>query len=248
MNNKQITDHSLQLLVDNQLDEISRVKLIKQIDKSPDLQQKLKQLTELKELIGLAYIQELPRRSVTDRKSSFDPSFFVALAASLIMALGLTLGWFAHQQYGPQQIDVAKAETTTETIRQRTPIDLTSENDRKFIMHFDSLNENRLQAALYETSSIIESYANSDLPVKIDLLFDQESVHMFKPQHASQVQHLKALINKHDNIDFYACSKSLRMFLNADEISEDISIFHSDQIVQDMIPERIKQGWVYIKI
>lgn len=247
MNHKEITDHSLQLLVDNQFDIASRDKLLNQIEASPELQQKLKQLTELKELVGSAYIQEKPKRSATVNKTILGPKLFVAIAASLIMTFGITLGWFSHQQYESDRIVVAKIKTPVEKFTPEFSLAPSIQNNRRYMMHFDTLNETRLKNALLETNSIIESYAKSDLPVKIDLLFDQQSVHMFKPEYVSQINRLKSIIAKYKNIQLYACSKSIKLFLNPKEISNDISIFHSDQVVREMIPKRINQGWVYIK-
>ena len=247
MNNKEITDHSLHLLVDGQLDQASAKRLKKEIETSPELQKKLKKITEIKELISLAYVQEKPE-PVTNRKFlMFNPAPVVALAASLIMVVGLTLGWFAHSQYeGPQYV-VAQTESRTAVISPEIPLGVNLQSARKYMMHFDSMDEDRFESALIETSSILNSYANSGLPVKVDLLFDQQSVHMFKPQYAGQIQQLKKLINEYENIQFYACSESLRMFLGDLEMPEEIKLFHSDEVVKEMIPQRIEQGWVYIK-
>ena len=180
MNNKEITDHSLHLLVDNQLDPASKKSLKKVIAESPELQQKLKHITEVKELVALAYIQENPRVAWTIAKTAESKSsFFAALAASVIMTIGLALGWFAHQQYESEVYVVAKTSAQTETTRPEIPLQINLQNARKYMLHFDSMNDANLQTALLETRSILDSYASSGLPVKFDLLFDLESVNMF---------------------------------------------------------------------
>ncbi len=37
------------------------------------------------------------------------------------------------------------------------------------------------------------------------------------------------------------------MFLGDIEMPQEMSLFHSNEIVKEMIPERMEQGWVYIK-
>ena len=174
-------------------------------------------------------------------------SFFVAMAASFIMVIGLTLGWFAHQQYQSEVYAVAKTEAVSEDIRSQISLQINLQNARKYMLHFDSLNEGRLQSALLETRSILDSYASSGLPIKFDLLFDLESVEIFKPQNTSQINYLKGLIKNYENIQLFACSESIRIFLGDMEMTEDIKLFHTDQVLEQMISERIEQGWVYIK-
>jgi anti-sigma factor RsiW len=110
MNNQEITDHSLHLLVDGQLDAASCKKLQQQIDASPQLQQKLKRIIETRELVSLAYLQE-KAPAPTPRKPTalFATPAYAAIAASIIMAIGLMLGWAGHQFFQPDQLVVARA-------------------------------------------------------------------------------------------------------------------------------------------
>jgi len=248
MNNDEITDHSLHLLVDNQLDSASKKKIKKEIELSPELQGRLKGITEVKELVALAYIQERPRTALAESKSSIAKgSFYAAFAASVMLVVGLTVGWFAHQQYDSEVYVVANSETRSETLRPQIPLEINLQNARKYMLHFDTLNENKLQSALLETRSILDSYANSGLPIKVDLLFDRESVEIFKPQHLSQITYLKNLITDYENINLFACSESIRLFLGDMKLTDDINLFHTSQVVKEMIPGRIEEGWVYIK-
>ncbi len=247
MNNSEITDHSLHLLVDGQLDSATKKKLKIQIQKSPELQQKLKNITEIKELIGLAYVQEKPEPMSRNGSSFFTQNSMMGIAASLIMTIGLALGWIAHQQYDNTLYVVAKSEVRPETIRQQIPLEINLQSARKYMLHFDSINEGRFENALIETSSLLNSYARSGLPVMVDLLFDQQAVLLFEPRHTAQIQQLKGLINEFENIQFYACAESLRMFLGDMQMPREINLFHSNEVVREMIPERMEQGWVYIK-
>lgn len=247
MNHREITDHSLHLLVDDQLDPLSRKKLLDQVAESPELQQKLKNIHEVRELLALAYIQEKPRGEQSTPENVKPYSWFMgSLAASFVLVVGLTLGWFGHDL-----LITDPSLQTVETVAGRMeeapilpPVELMQ---RKYMMHFDAMNEPRLQQALVETESIIHSYAQSSLPVKIDLLFDQQAVNFFSADHQLQVQQLGLFVNQHKNVQVYVCSESLQMYLKESEISSDIQQFQTDEVVKDIIPERIKQGWVQLR-
>lgn len=242
--------HNLHLLVDGQLDATTTRALQKKIDSSPELQQELKRIIEIKELLALAYLQEKP--AVSDHASpygSIGVNSFMAIAASLILTVGLLIGWMGHQFYSHDEIMVASNAPPVEVSvpGYHQSLQLGIQDARKYMMHLDSSDDAHLQKALLETSSILHSYAESGLPVKLDVLLNQHAVDLLKPQHVAQIKQIKALINQYDNIQLYACSKSLKLFLKPGEISSDIKLFHSDQVVDELIPKRIKAGWVYIK-
>ena len=247
MNNREITDHSLHLLVDGQLDSASKKILKKQIQNSPELQQKLKNITEIKELISLAYVQEKPKPLNSVNLSMLKPASMMGIAASMIMTIGLMIGWLAHQQYENPVYVVAKSEIRQDVKRQQIPLEINLQNARKYMLHFDSMSEDRFENALIEANSLLHSYAKSGLPIKVDLLFDQQAVEIFEPRHAAQIKQLKGLINEFENIQFYACSESLKMFLGDIEMPQEMGLFHSSEVVKEMIPKRMEQGWVYIK-
>jgi len=247
MNNQEITDHSLHLLVDGQLDAASCKKLQQQIDASPLLQQKLKSIIEIRELVSLAYLQEKAPAPHKSGALLASPTY-AAIAASIIMAIGLMLGWVGHQFFQPDPLIIARAiPAPAQIIQSQQPLQRSLQDARKYMMHLDNYDSAGLQKALLETRSILHSYAESGIPVKLDVLLNQRAVELFKPEHAAQIKQIKALIDQYDNIQLYACSKSLKLFLRPDEISSDIQLFHSDQVVEELIPKRIEAGWVYIK-
>lgn len=249
MNDKEIDHHSLYLLIDGQLDTTSKKKLMEKINASPELKQKLADVSKVKELISLAYTQELSRPApVKDKSSNIFPNLFVALAASLIMGLGVTLGWISHQHYDSLDPVLVTTNNPAEISRSAIPVDASTRNARKFIIHVNFLNETQLESAIVETSSILNSYASVGLPVQMELAFNLQAVRIFEPQHISQAQKVKKLIDGHENLKLYACSESLDSILGDFEKPEVMSVFHTDRIVQEMIDERINQGWIYIKV
>jgi len=249
MNDKEIDHHSLYLLIDGQLDTTSKKKLMEKINASPELKQKLADVSKVKELISLAYMQELSRPApVKDKSSNIFPNLFVALAASLIMGLGVTLGWISHQHYDSLDPVLVTTKNPAEMSRSAIPADASTRNTRKFIMHVNFLNDADLENAIAETSSILNSYASAGLPVQMELAFNLQAVRIFEPQNISQAQKVKALVDRHKNLTLYACSESLDRFLGNFDKPDEMSAFHTDRIVEEIISERINQGWIYIKV
>jgi intracellular sulfur oxidation DsrE/DsrF family protein len=249
MNDYGIDDHSLYLLVDGQLDTTSQRRLMEKINASPELKRKLADVSKVKELISLAYTQETSRPApVKDRSSNIFPSLFVAMAASLIMGFGVTLGWITHQHY--DSLDPVIVTTINPAVNSRPaiPVDASTQNIRKFIIHVNFLDESQLESAIVETSSILHSYASVGLPVQMELAFNLQAVRIFEPQHISQAQKVKKLIDGYENLKLYACSESLDKILGDFKKPEVMSVFHTDRIVREMIDERINQGWIYIKV
>ena len=69
MNNNDTHEHNLYLLVDGQLDEASKKKLMDKVNTSPQLKQKLADISKVKELVSLAYAQETSRPVSSHGKS-----------------------------------------------------------------------------------------------------------------------------------------------------------------------------------
>ena len=249
MNNNDTHEHNLYLLVDGQLDEASKKKLMDKVNTSPQLKQKLADISKVKELVSLAYAQETSRPVSSHGKSpSPYSSLFVAVAASLIMGLGVMMGWMTHQHYSVAVPLLANADSAHAVSRPAISQEASIQNVRKFIIHVNFLNEAHLDSAMAETTSILNSYASVGIPVQMELAFNLQAVRMFDPQNIGQAQKVKALASRYDNLKLYACSESLDMYLGDFEMPADLSAFHSDRIVEEMILERIDQGWIYIKV
>ena len=249
MKDSDISDHNLYLLVDGQLDAISKKRLMKKIHASADLEERLAGISKVKELISLAYVQEIHRPApVRAKTANFSSSLLVAMAASLIIGFGLTLGWITHQQHDFLNPVLVSTNNSEATPGAENYIPASTRDVRKFILHVSFLDEAQLENAITETSSILNSYASVGLPVKMELAFNLQAVRIFEPQHIDQAQKVKALISRHQNLQLYACSESLDRFLDDLEKPEEMSAFHTDRIVEEMITERIRQGWIYIKV
>jgi intracellular sulfur oxidation DsrE/DsrF family protein len=249
MNNNENNQHNLYLLIDGQLDAASSKKLMEKVNASPELKQKLADISKVKELISLAYTHEVPRPAPLNARSTPSySSFFVALAASLIMGLGGMMGWMTHQHYQAALPAFETANPSATESGSETSQAASIQQVRKFIIHVDNLNEAQLDSAMVETSSILNSYASVGIPVQMEMAFNLQAVRIFEPQNIHQAQKVKALIKQHKNLKLYACSESLEKFLTDFEMPADMSVFHSNQIVEDMITDRIDQGWIYIKV
>jgi intracellular sulfur oxidation DsrE/DsrF family protein len=254
MNNNENNEHNLYLLIDGQLDAASKKKLMDKINASPQLKQKLADISKVKELVSLAYAQETSRPVSSHSKPSHSrssppySSLLVAVAASLIMGLGVMMGWMTHQHYSVAIPLLANADPAHAVSRPTIPQQASIQNVRKFIIHVNFLNEAQLDSAMAETTSILNSYASVGIPVQMEMAFNLQAVRIFEPQNIGQAQKVKALASRYENLKLYACSESLDMFMGDFEMPEDMSVFHVDRIVEEMIPERIDQGWIYIKV
>jgi intracellular sulfur oxidation DsrE/DsrF family protein len=249
MNNNDTHEHNLYLLVDGQLDEASKKKLMDKVNTSPQLKQKLADISKVKELVSLAYAQETSRPVSSHGKSpSPYSSLFVAVAASLIMGLGVMMGWMTHQHSDAAVPVLVNASPSEAGSRAAMPQDTINWKVRKYIVHVNFLNEAQLDSAIAETTSILNSYASVGIPVQMELAFNLQAVRIFESQNIGQAQKVKALASRYENLKLYACSESLDMFLGDFEMPADMSAFHADRIVEEMIPERIDQGWIYIKV
>ena len=256
MRDLQLTEQSLHLLLDGELDSMSSKLLLQKMESDPELSAQYKRLQEIKEMMTFAYCQEkLPDQTTTvksiapRKKKIWQNQWVSGLAASLFLSIGLSTGWIAHEMYQQNNpVVVNTVSTQTTAVPQLSNVIAELEEPRKYMIHMSAFDNKSATKTLLETEAILASYAKSRLPVKLDVLVNQQGVQLFDARNLDQLQRIRNLINTHDNINFYACSKSMMLFMQGVKVPDDFSRIHSDRIVEEIIPERINQGWVYLKV
>ena len=95
----QISDAELHAYLDNQLDENEKSHILNVINANPELQQRLSELRQLRDMYQHAYDQ-VPRRRIKvlphDRLRPNSKMF--AIAASILVIVGALLGWISHME------------------------------------------------------------------------------------------------------------------------------------------------------
>ncbi len=243
MNIKDITEDKLNLFIDNQLDtdEMSEIHEILLANKN--LREQVCQLKAVRELVGYAY-SEVPPSRYKNRDNGRPFSFAGrAIAASMVLVVGVLLGWSTYE-YSPNSANAISAENTFQFVANHVSVD---HKQRKIILHIDSNDQQVVEAALDEADNLLATYRKANKPIKLDIVTNKTGINVLRPSVSPYLARIQKLVDDKD-VSVYACQRSIDKANKKEGI--DIVLMNgvtTDRSARDLIPERLKKGWVYIK-
>ncbi|MES0328151.1 MAG: hypothetical protein ABUK13_08170 [Gammaproteobacteria bacterium] len=243
MSVNEITEEKLNLFIDKQLDtdEMNEIHQVLLDDKV--LRERVCQLKAVRELVGYAYSEVPPSRHEHARKKSSRSIYARAIAASVTLVVGVLLGWSTYQ-YSPNAVNAISAENTFQYVANQVTVDHTQ---RKIILHIDSGDFRVVNSALNEADNLLATYRKANLPMKLDVVTNKEGINILRPDVSPYIDRVQKMIDN-EGVSFFACKRSIA---KANKI-EGVEIVLMPGVItnksaKDIIPNRLQDGWVYIK-
>ena len=243
MTSKDISEDKLNLFIDGQLetDEMNEIRQAMLDDK--ELRDRVCQVNAVRELVAYAY-KEVPDSPYAHRQQNKSRSIFTrAIAASITLVVGVLLGWSTYE-YSPNATQAASAENTFEYVANLANVD---HRQRKIILHIDSDDKNVVDTALNEADYLMATYRKANIPIKLDVVTNKSGINALRPDVSPYIERIQKLLDDGD-VSVYACQISVRKA--AEKEGAQIKLLPgvmSDKTAKELIPERLKHGWVYIK-
>ncbi len=243
MSVNEITEEKLNLFVDKQLDadEMNEIHQLLLDDKV--LRERVCQLKAVRELVGYAYSEVPPSRYEKVGVKSSRSIYAKAMAASVTLAIGVLLGWGTYQ-YSPGAKGIISAENTFQYVANQASVDHTQ---RKIVLHIDSGDVQVVNAALTEADQLLATYRKANTPMKLDIVTNKSGINVLRPGVSPYIERLQKMAAD-GNVSFFACKQSIAKAHNIEGV--EIVLMPGvvvDRTAADIIPQRLKKGWVYIK-
>lgn len=231
-----ISEEQLNALIDGELDAEEGSAILSEAEQSAELDQRLCQQRKLKELVKHAY-QDVPEpRRFLARKGPAQSMFGMAIAASLLMLVGLTSGLFLQRFLDRDaQSQILAAAAGNQAIA-------TSEN---YILHVINGEPEQMKLALQKTRELLDA-SEPGLLRQVEIVANEKGLNLLRSDITPYSDEISALSD--ENVIFYACAKAIQRL---EEKGIDV------QLVPEAIPGytaldrvviRMKDGWQYIKI
>ena len=243
MSINEITEDRLNLFIDNQLDTDEMNEVHQALLDDKVLRERVCQLKAVRELVGYAYSEVPSSRYPVGRQKSLNSTYIKAMAASITLVVGVILGW-ATYQYSPYSINAVSAENAFQYVANRVMVDHTQ---RKIVLHIDSGDLQVVNAALNEVDYLLASYRNAKAPLKLDVVTNKGGINILRPDMSPYINRIKKMTES-NNVSFFACKQSI----DKARTKEGVEIVMlpgviTDKTAKDIIPNRLQDGWVYIK-
>ena len=243
MNINDITEDKLNLFIDKQLDSDEMNDIHEALLDDKDLRERVCQLKGVRELIGYAY-SEVPGSQDDIRQQRASSSIFAkAIAASVTLVVGVILGWTTYE-YSPNAIQAISAENTFQYVANHVNVE---HGKRKIVLHIDSSDVQVVNAALNEADQLLATYRKSNTPMELDIITNKKGINILRPGMSPYITRIQELLDN-DEVAIYACNRSIAKALKK-EGAEIVLMpgVAKDKSARELIPERLKKGWVYIK-
>lgn len=240
--NQDYSDEMLNAYLDGELAGAEKKHLLNQLRTDKELRQRVCQLEQVRNMVTIAYHDVTDEKYVTDKRPH-RINKYAAIAASLFVAIGAALGWYAHQQMQmePSLLELAKQV-------QHNPAVQTGETWR-VLMHVTSDDPYRLNALLNETESLLQEYAASNRKVSVQILANSQGLNMLRSDVSPYAKRIADMQTKYDNLIFTACAKAMARI--EQEKGQKVTLLPNTGVTSSAIQEVLnkqRDGWTYIKI
>jgi hypothetical protein len=159
----------------------------------------------------------------------------MALAATVLLALGVSAGWFARggeQLRPPSSLALNAAQV----------------GGGRVILHLGSSSPERIKVALDEADHLARGRDLSGQPVQVELLVNGDGLDLVRADVSAYADRIASLHSAHHNLKFIACNNTIEMLrlqgVNV-ELLPDVKVASS---ALDEVMMRLRQGWTYIQV
>ena len=243
MENQNISEERLNLFIDEQLDAEDMDAIHKAVLEDASLRERVCQLKAVRELVGYAYSEVPPSRYESEQSKLSRPGFYRAIAASILVFIGVLLGWTTYG-YTPNAVKAISAENAFQYVANHVTVD---HGQRKIVMHIDSGDLKVVNAALNEADHLLATYRKANTPMKLDIITNTDGINILRPGVSPYLDRVQKLIGN-DDVSFFACERSIAKAVKREGVEiRLIDGVTTDKSAKELIPERLEKGWVYIK-
>ena len=222
------SEEQLNAFVDDELDPADKQRVFSDASHSDDFDQRLCQQRKVKELVKMAY-EDIPRPG---RKGPTPLGrggiFSRALVASLLLAVGLAMGFLGR---------TAVAPATDEVLAATEPA--------SYLLHVASGSPEDMAAALQRAEHLLAS-APDDGPRHVEIVANEQGLNLLRSD-VTQFATRISLLQAHDVV-FYACSKTIQRLEERGVEVQLVPQTIADYTALDRVVLRMQEGWSYEKI
>lgn len=219
----------LNAFVDNELDTQERDDILAAISADPALAQRVCELRATKDLVRHAYGKaQVP--GTTRRAGS--SHWWGALAAGLMLVVGIGVGWQGHRALGGAGpgSPLASAQGVSRPIG--------------VLIHLDTAAEDRME----ETLDMAEAYLAKTGHKNVEVVVNNSGLDLLREETTPYAERIARLSTRHEMLSFVACGFAISRYRAAGRKVTLLPGTHVAPTAIEHVADRVSQGWAYMKI
>jgi intracellular sulfur oxidation DsrE/DsrF family protein len=241
-----ISNELLNAYLDNELDNEERGEIMAALENDPALAGRLCELRNTKELTQFAYSNLASVQHQVTQWKLGKQLMSIATAATLLLALGALIGWIAHDRLSVNSIlHAGQGQIIFDPSQASLPV---VAEQKKVILHIDTAEPDRLTAALDSAEDLLITSAANNNQLELEIIANARGLDLLRTGTTPFAERITELTEKYDNLSILACSRAIKRLEDLGVRVKLVPEAGTAPSALDQIVDRLKQGWVYIKV
>ena len=224
---EQVSEEQLNAFTDGELDTEEESCIFELAEESPELDARLCQQRKLKEMVQHAYRNVPQARTRSAQTGSRGRVLGMAVAAMFLLAIGISVGWFASLTMGLGHNGAQVAQSDT------------------YLLHVTTSDPQRMQAALRRADELMNGPGATDAR-RVEIVANESGLDLLRSDVTPFAAQIRTLAEQ--DVLFFACTKAIER-LEAQGIHVKLlPEANTEHSALDRVVLRMQQGWEYVKI
>jgi intracellular sulfur oxidation DsrE/DsrF family protein len=239
--NEHMSDDYLHAFLDGELAADEREGALRRLETDDEFKAKVCELRNLKERVKGAYA-ELPPVPARRGMNGLAPVWRQAMAAGVMLAMGLAGGWLAHGGSGGAPVFDRLAGLPDGY----QPVALAGKVDpNKVVLHLDDNDPAQFSATLDLADKLL---ARRGARGRVEVVVNSYGLNLLRQDTSPYRERIERMLAQHPNLGFTACNQTIAR-LNREGVQVKLLPgVHVGSAAINEILNRLKQGWVYVKV
>jgi len=239
-----LTPEYINAFVDGELAADERARVMARLESDPEFKMRACELRSLKDLVKGAYAEVPAAPARSDGKQTggrFQPVLKQALAAGLLLALGLGGGWLARDRVGmePGYAQLPGLPAGYQVVALAEKVDA-----GKVLLHLDSGDPKRISAVLDVAERLLAERGSSG---RVEIVANSFGLNLLRADVTPLAGRIEDMAQRHANLGFVACGQTVARLRREGVKVELLPVAHTATSAINEIMARMGQGWVYVK-
>lgn len=239
-----LSEETLNAYVDNEIGSADKIEIRRKAERMPEISAQICATRELKALVRDAY--QDPPHPVREQSAGGSSRHrgIQAAAAALLLGVGLSAGWLAHNAVnGPGRFDDFLQGANIADLNDRV------QEQQNVIVHLASGNPTKVGIALDEIEEMANRYRASDRKVQIEMIVNGEGLNLVRKTSSAYSQRVSDILSRYDNVTILACRKALELLKHKNNVDAQLlqGVMTAPSAL-DQIIMRLREGWTYIRV
>jgi len=230
-------------MTDEQADRIEQA-----MQRDARLREDIKMMRETRSLYRSAYRNTATKTSMAKRLNQVYKlrTPFLAIAASLLIVVGLSAGWLLQS---PTHVQQATSNNPKNFYSLQEFVDA-SVNDKatNAILSIDR-NPVQLIATLDDIEQLLLKYKQKNKTLNLEIIVYSSGLNILRADITPAGQRIQDLMTRYNNLSFLACNKTIRRL--KEEKGVEVKLLPGVEIVPSALEQllkRIQEKWVYVDV